>query len=212
MRSPIRFCVFALPFLIFLDARAAPSDWLSAPKPNFPSSALRKGSEGSVKLRLLLAKDGSIMSATILKSSGDAVLDETARNAVLKWKMKPSAIKLSDLTKGRTEIIEFRQEAVLAAVYPDRKASFDSWERTEWWMYAPFPSYPLSERRLHHSGTVLLFGRIGDDGRVNDVIVLQSSGYPELDRCAAAALRLWRAHKEHAGLKFKIPIRFRIGY
>src|SRR5207302_10735516 len=95
--------------VIFDDLRAAASDWLSAPKPNFPSNALRKGSEGSVRLRLLLARDGSVTNARILKTSGDPVLDETARSAVLKWKMKPGAIKASDLTRGRDEVIEFRQ-------------------------------------------------------------------------------------------------------
>jgi TonB family protein len=212
VRSPILACILCFPLLHASDTLAVESDWLSAPKPNFPPSALRKGSEGSVKLKLVFGQDGSVTSAKVLKTSGDSILDETARNAVLKWKLRPSAVRPSDLMKGRIETIEFRQEAVLAAAYPDRKASFDSWERTEWWMYAPFPSYPLSERRLHHTGTVLLFGRIVNDGSVNDVTVLQSSGYPELDRCAVAALRLWRAHREYAGFKFKIPIRFRLGY
>ena len=212
MRSPFLFCVFALPVLIHLDAQAAPSDWLSAPKPKFPPGALQKFSEGSVKLRLLIGKDGSVITAAVLKGSRDPSLDEAARNAVSRWKMKPSAIKPSDLTKGRVEVIDFRQEAARAAVYPDRKASFDSWEHTEQWMYAPFPSYPLSERRLGHTGTVLLFGRILNDGRVGGVTVLQSSGHAELDKCGVAAVRLWRAHKEYAGLKFKQPIRFRLGY
>src|SRR5437588_6238757 len=125
MRSPVLFCILAVLILFGSNAQAAASDWLSAPKPNFPPSALRKGSEGSVRLKLVFARDGSVTSAKVFKSSGDSVLDETARNAVLKWKMKPGAIKPSDLTKGRVEVIEFRQEAALAAVYPDRKASFD---------------------------------------------------------------------------------------
>ena len=211
VQSPILFCVFALPFLIFLDAQAASSDWLLAPKPNFPARALQKGSEGSVRLKLLFAQDGSVTSAELLKTSGDATLDESARNAVLKWKLKPATIKQSDLTKGRDELIEFKQEALLAAVYPDRTAYFGSWEHTEWWMFAPFPSYPLSERRLRHTGTVILYGKIVQDGHVMDIRVLTSSGYPELDQCAVAALRLWRAHKKYAGTQFKVPIRFRIG-
>jgi TonB family protein len=192
-------------------ARGASSDWAEAPKPKFPPSSLQKGSEGSVKLRLQLTSDGSVTSAAIVKSSGDPVLDEVARNTVLKWKMKPSAIKPSDLTNGRVEEIEFRQEAILAASYPDRRAYFNDWERTDWWMFAPFPSYPRSERRLRHTGKVLLYGRIADDGRVSDVRVLQSSGYSELDQCAVAALKLWRAHRKYAGVKFKVPIEFKVG-
>jgi TonB family protein len=209
MRIAILFCVTTILFVGAKDVQSA-SDWLSAPKPKFPTNALQKGAEGSVKLRLVLEKNGSVTDATVLKSSGDSVLDETARTAVLKWKMRPSAIKASDLVRGRDEVIEFKQEALLAAVYPDRRAYFDSWEHTEWWMYAPFPSFPLSERRLHHVGTVLLYGKIAEDGQVTNVRILQSSGYPELDRCAVAALRLWRAHKKYAGTQFKLPITFKL--
>ena len=170
-----------------------------------------------MRLRLVLAKDGSVSNATVVKSSSDSVLDQTARNAVLKWKMKPSAIKPSDLTKGRVEEIEFRQEVPIAARYPDRAAAFTtdtgliSEATPEQWMFAPFPSYPLSERRLHHTGKVILYGRIAEDGHVADIRVLQSSGYSELDRCAIAALRLWRAHKKYSGTQFKQPIIFQMG-
>jgi TonB family protein len=211
MRFPLLCCLSVFFLLIELNAKAASSDWLSSPKPKFPTSSLQKGSEGLVKLRLKLTTDGSVTNAAIVKSSGDQVLDEVARNAVLKWRMKPGSIKPSDLTKGRIEEIEFKQEAILAAGYPDRKAYFSSWEHTEWWMFAPFPSYPLSERRLRHTGTVLLYGRIAEDGHVADVRVLQSSGFSELDQCAVAGLRLWRAHKKYAGVQFKLPIHFSLG-
>src|SRR2546423_10363921 len=211
MRFPRLLSVFAAAILIATGLRAAVSDWLSAPKPKFPPRALQKGAEGSIKLKLIIAQDGSVTGAKILKSSGDETLDETARSAVLKWRLRPSAIKPSDLTKGRIEEIEFKQEAILAAAYPDRKAYFTGWQHTEWWMFAPFPSYPLSERRLRHVGTVLLYGRIAQDGHVADVRVLQSSGFSQLDECAVAALRLWRAHKKYAGLQFKLPVHFTLG-
>jgi TonB family protein len=78
----------------------AASVWSSAPKPNFPQSSLRKGSEGFVKLRIIVAKDGHVTNAVITKSSGDGVLDNTARNAVFKWKMNTAVIKPDYLTKG----------------------------------------------------------------------------------------------------------------
>jgi TonB family protein len=108
----------ALPFF----ADGATSDWLSAPLPTFPTSALKKGSEGSVKLQVVLAKDGHVIRTRILRSSGDPALDAAAQRAVSNWRMKPSAIRSSDLTKGRETIVEFKQEALVAAVYPDRRA------------------------------------------------------------------------------------------
>jgi TonB family protein len=157
---------------------------------------------------MVIKKDGSIAAAKVVKSSGDRNLDVTAQEAVLKWKLNPRAIKPADLTLGRDEIVSFKQEALLAAVYPDRRAYFSSWENTDRWMYAPFPSYPLHDRALHNTGTVLLYGRIGSDGRVTEVKILRSSGHSTLDQCAVAALRLWRAHKQYAGSQFKIPIKF----
>lgn len=209
MKQTIFVCVCAALFAAPTGLCATTSDWLSAPKPNFPPSALRKGSEGSVKLKLLFAQDGSVTSAKVFKSSGDSVLDETARNAVLKWKMKPGAIKPSDLTKGRVEEIEFRQEAMMSATYPlSVRAGFggqDQWKR---WIYAPFPYYPMDARRLRHQGTVLLIATIGKDGGVVAVQIFKTSGYADLDEQASKALRHWKAHKEYAGQKLGVPVRF----
>jgi TonB family protein len=127
--------------------------------------------------------------------------------------MKPSFIKPSDLRQGRDTIVEFKQEALVAAVYPDRKAYFGSPAKLEnptHWMFAPFPSYPLSEQKQHHTGTVLMKVTIGRDGRVASAQVLRSSGYPKLDECAVKAVRLWRAHKQFAGEQGVFPIEFTI--
>jgi TonB family protein len=209
----IRFFVglAALCIALPICAASATSDWLSAPKPKFPGAALKKGSEGSVKLQVVLAKDGHVTGTTVLRSSGDPLLDTAAQEAVLKWKMKSSAIKPSDLAKGRQTIVEFKQEAILAAVYPDRKAYFNSWDNADVWMFAPFPSYPLNVRQQHHTGIVLVKATIGADGCVVSVQVLRSSGHSDLDGLAVSAVRLWRAHKRYAGREIPIPIDFVIG-
>jgi TonB family protein len=210
MRIPFWFCIGITLFALTESASHA-SDWRSAPRPKFPSEALKGGSEGSVRLRIVLAKDGSVTQATITKSSGDHALDEGARRAVLKWKMKPTAIKPADLTNGREEVIEFRQEPIVGAIYPDRTtAFFSTLKNTECLASTAFPSYPLQERALHHTGTVWLRGRIAEDGRTTDVEILRSSGYVALDQSAVTALRLWRAHKKCAGRRFRVPITFSI--
>jgi TonB family protein len=190
---------------------ASASDWAAEPKPKFPRQALTKGSEGAVRLRVLLNQNGTVNSSTVTKSSGDVDLDKAAQRGVLKWKLKPTALKPADFTKGRDAIVEFKQEAPVAAIYPDRQAYFQTLEEAEMWIFAPFPSYPLQERQRHHTGTVWLHGQVGRDGRVSDIKLLQSSGYHVLDQCAVAALRLWRAHKQYAGVGFRMPIRFKMG-
>jgi TonB family protein len=212
MRSIVLCLLALLAFVIPAELEAVASDWLSAPKPNFPPSALRKGSEGSVRLKLLFAQDGSVTNAKILKTSGDPVLDETARSAVLKWKMKPSAIKPSDLTKGRIEEIEFRQETMRSATYPlGVSAGFSSEELWRKWTYAPFPYYPMDARRLRHTGMVVVSAKIGSDGRVVGVQIVKSSGYSDLDEMAIKAVRHWRAHGQFAGQNLAVPVNFTLG-
>jgi protein TonB len=54
------------------------------------------------------------------------------------------------------------------------------------------PEYPVSEIRLQHVGTVWLSVEILPSGRVGQVRVEQSSGYPKLDESAAREARRWR--------------------
>ena len=58
--------------------------------------------------------------------------------------------------------------------------------------YQVKPRYPESARRRGIEGTVLLQMRITAQGRVEDVQVVRSAGYPELDESAMEAVRRWR--------------------
>jgi TonB family protein len=192
-------------------AFGATSDWLSAPKPKFPTSSLKEGSEGSVKLRVTLAPDGHVVAANIVRPSGDPMLDRAAHQAVLRWRTKPSAIKPLDLTKGRETVVEFEQEAFAGIRYRDRIGAFSNPKSVEVWMYAPFPEYPYYSRVLHHTGKASVRVIIGNDGQVATTQLVQSSGFGDLDTSAVAALRHWRAHKQYAGKSFIIPINFTMG-
>lgn len=190
---------------------AAPSVWSSAPKPKFPAAALSKGSEGYVVVRTIIGEDGRVVRVTIAKSSGDKTLDDAARAAVLKWKMSRAAIKPEYLTKGYDLRIDFRQETPVAARYRDRRAYFSDFQSAKIWTYAPFPEYPFHERLVKAEGVAMVRIEIGADGRAASVEIARSSGNANLDKAALASLRLWRAHKEYAGHRFVIPIRFTLG-
>ncbi len=164
-----------------------------------------------MKLRVVLAKNGHVIRTTVLQGSGDTRLDAAAQKAVSKWRMKPSAVKPPDLRAGRETVVEFKQEPLLAAIYPDRKAYFSSRKNLDVWMFAPFPAYPLDARRLHHTGKALVKATVGKDGHVASVQVLQSSGHNDLDEAAVKAVRLWQAHKQFAGKEYVIPITFVAG-
>jgi protein TonB len=75
------------------------------------------------------------------------------------------------------------------------------------------PPYPRKARRLGYEGIVMLKVLIDENGRVDDLTVLKSSGHTVLDRAALSAVRKWLFEPgTEGGIKkkmwVKIPIRF----
>jgi protein TonB len=66
------------------------ADYLHNPKPVYPMAARRRGDEGSVLLRVRVGVDGNPLSVEIGQSSGSRLLDEAARDAVLRWRFVPA--------------------------------------------------------------------------------------------------------------------------
>lgn len=54
------------------------------------------------------------------------------------------------------------------------------------------PKYPKRARKMGWEGTVVLAFSVDADGNVYDIQVVRSSGYPDLDQAAIAALRQWK--------------------
>jgi protein TonB len=75
------------------------------------------------------------------------------------------------------------------------------------------PLYPLRARRLGYEGIVMLKVLIDEDGRVDDLRVLKSSGHRVLDRAALSAVKKWLFEPGTEGgvekkMWVKIPVRF----
>jgi protein TonB len=75
------------------------------------------------------------------------------------------------------------------------------------------PPYPRKARRLGYEGIVMLKVLIDENGRVDDLTVLQSSGHTILDRAASSAVKKWLFEPgTEGGIKkkmwVKIPVRF----
>ena len=75
------------------------------------------------------------------------------------------------------------------------------------------PPYPRRARRLGYEGIVLLKVLIDENGRVDNLTLLESSGHTILDRAALSAVKNWLFEPgTEGGLKkkmwVKIPIRF----
>jgi periplasmic protein TonB len=62
------------------------ADYLSNPKPVYPTASRRLGEEGRVLLRVKVSHGGTALAVEIKQSSGFGRLDDAARAAVLRWR------------------------------------------------------------------------------------------------------------------------------
>ncbi|MBL8474080.1 MAG: energy transducer TonB [Rhodocyclaceae bacterium] len=64
--------------------------YLSNPRPPYPRLSMRRGEQGTVKLRVLVTKEGMAGKVELEKSSGFEALDESALRTVAIWKFEPA--------------------------------------------------------------------------------------------------------------------------
>lgn len=84
--------------------------YLNNPVPEYPAQAKRRGMEGSVMLGVVVRQDGTVKSVTVAESSGFAMLDASAQDAVSRWKFVP-ARKGNETVEARVMVpIDFRLE------------------------------------------------------------------------------------------------------
>jgi len=79
----------------------------------------------------------------------------------------------------------------------------------------PRPEYPRVARRRRYQGTTLLEVLVGTTGKVNDIMVLKSSGYDILDRTAVTSVKSWLFEPgtrgdERVEMWVRVPIRFEL--
>ncbi|HVM32090.1 MAG TPA: energy transducer TonB [bacterium] len=70
------------------ETRESPG-YLLNPHPPYPEESRRLGQQGTVYLRVDLDDRGNVKSVSLLKSSGFALLDESALQTVKDWKFTP---------------------------------------------------------------------------------------------------------------------------
>lgn len=71
------------------DAESTPQK-VHSPAPAYPAEALRQGLTGRVVLRVQVDSAGVVVVASVLRSSGHAILDEAALAGVRQWRFQPA--------------------------------------------------------------------------------------------------------------------------
>jgi periplasmic protein TonB len=75
----------------------------------YPSASARLGEEGSVLLELTLGRDGRVLEARVIESSGHARLDRTAVNeAVRAWRLRPATLDGTPIESRHRIRVQFR--------------------------------------------------------------------------------------------------------
>ncbi|HEU0231411.1 MAG TPA: energy transducer TonB [Burkholderiaceae bacterium] len=59
------------------------------PTPRYPDAALRRGQTGKVVIRVVISPQGNVVKATVERSSGHALLDAAALDAVRRARFRP---------------------------------------------------------------------------------------------------------------------------
>ncbi len=80
--------------------------------PVYPQDALKKGISGDVRLRITVAANGKIKSATVVNSNPAKVFDEAALDAVRRWRFKSFAQDDPDVEAIVMTNILFRPDEV----------------------------------------------------------------------------------------------------
>ena len=61
--------------------------------PDYPYAARDRHLEGSGLYRLNIQPDGTVLSVTVLKSTGHSLLDQAAIHAYRQWRFRPGALQ-----------------------------------------------------------------------------------------------------------------------
>lgn len=86
--------------------------YLRNPEPPYPVSSRRRGEQGTVLLKVLVTREGAAASVNVEKTSGYAALDQSAVEAVRKWRFAPARQGAEAIESSVLVPIVFKLEGV----------------------------------------------------------------------------------------------------
>lgn len=162
-------------------ALAAPQ----CPQVSVPEAALRAGLHGTTQLRLLLNEQGGIDEAQVAHGSGHALLDEAARAMALACRFTPYMAQGKASRAWLLLPVAFQASRPTAVLANGKAPVQAAWLDVR---HCARPDYPRAAQAQGAQGTTSLELLIGTDGVVQESRLARSSGYPQLDEAARAAL------------------------
>jgi TonB family protein len=159
--------------------------------PLYPEEARSNGVQGAVRLRVKVAKDGSVSSVDVM--SGDPLLVESAIQAAKQWRYQPFINCGQPMEAQSIENVRYSlngSNATVTIATPPSRVRVASGVALGNLVYKVNPTYPLEAKAQRIQGEVVLKAVIGKNGGLQDISVI--SGPTELIGAAIDAVRQWR--------------------
>jgi protein TonB len=167
------------------------------------------------KIKAVKATDATRAESTTTRTAGG--LDFTAIGGKRQGREVPQSLRVKPGAKPPV----WKTQSMTSAAALTSRQSDNSVSATALTMAKPLyrknpaPAYPRKARRMGYEGIVMLKVLVDENGQVDDLMVLESSGYPILDHTALASVRKWLFEPgTEGGIKKKmwvrVPVRFRL--
>jgi TonB family protein len=177
------------------NASVQPGEPVQVVDAKYPKKARKQKVQGPVTLHVIVAADGSVKQASILK--GDPLLTDAAVEAVRKWRFQPFVADGKPITGERDVTINFRLGNDSKPYGPACNASMGPLYKPGAGLslpkvvYSRDPDYDEGARQAKVQGSVTLKMVVAPDGHTCDISVTTSLDRA-LDEKAVEAVRTWR--------------------
>jgi TonB family protein len=176
---------------------------------DYPILSLRNGVQGRVWVKVFVSETGDVYRVEVI--SGDGMLAEAAVAAAKKWKYKPFIrdgkpakvatklpfdFALSDKIRDTTPPPNAAKDSGASTLGKDAQGGNEKIARLSQGIsqgllvHKVVPVYPLSARRNHVEGSVVLAALIDKDGRIAELTPV--SGSQDLIPAALGAVQQWQ--------------------
>jgi TonB family protein len=177
------------------------SAWKHGGSFRFPPEAVYPAAQRTARIRFTIGADGHPRAVQIVQSSGSTGLDAAAVKGIQTWTAYPEWV-------GETAEVPVTFEAPNSGLPKPPGARSEPVNWRSYIVNYPYPEYPFEARAQHMMGSGVFLMTFNPDGHVENVEVLQSTGYPLLDSAALQAFQKWRAIKNPPFLQAKVPVTF----
>lgn len=160
--------------------------WAQQIQANYPFGALRAMVEGTVGVRVDIAPTGNIMRCRVTASSGSAILDNGACEAMVRFaQFEPARDANGDPTDGTYATrITYKMNSRPPEGFPRGAATRE--ERI--WARLIQMNYPTQALRYELQGTVGVRTEVDERGLVSRCFVIATSGHDVLDTAACQGM------------------------